>query len=181
MKPIQIALIVLLSMVWVCSIGYLYASSGIKTKPGYVKLVLPNPELVSPQISVTLGPSGVGPVRWLFKRLASSSNRELDVPERVLSSVLQDLRGVQLSVYEVDNNRAVFDEAISSSLQDLRAQGWQTLIKVKEDHEHVLIMQSSNGAEISGISLLVNSSDNAVFVNLVGPFDADEVAAAAEL
>ena len=177
----RIVLIVVFSLVLIGGAGYLYASSGIESKPGYVKLVLPSAESVDTQISLNLGPSGVGPVRWLFGQFASHSDRDLEMSERVLNGVLQDLRGVQLRVYDVNNNRPLFDQAISESLASLKGQGWQTLVKVREDDEHVVVMQSTQYEKVIGLSILASTPDKAVFLNLIGPFDPERIAASTRL
>lgn len=151
--------------------GYLYASSGIKAKPGYVKLQLPNPKFAEPLISVKLGPGGVGPMRWLFKQITSQLDGESDLAQQVISSVLHELHGVQLQVYEVDNNQAVFEQAINRSILDLKKQNWSVLLRVQERDEHVVVMQSASDDLISGFSVLVSNADNAIFLNLIGPFD----------
>jgi hypothetical protein len=156
--------------------GYLLASSGMKSKPGYVKLTLPSWFLTDTKVALNLGPSGLKPVRWMINRFADPSDQTLELPERILLSVLQDLQGVQLRIYEVDNNRQVFDQAIDDSIVSLSQANWQTLLKVREDNKRIVVMQSADKGLISGLSVLVSTPENAVFMNLVGQIDPDSIA-----
>ena len=171
MKILQTLFIIVLTVALLLGAGYLYASGGINAKPGYVKLDLPSYREASPIVSVKLGPGGIKPARWLMEQVIDGSDHNMDVPEQVLRNVVNELNGIQLAVYEVDRNRETFEQAINSSVMKLKSEGWQTLIKVRERNEHVVIMQAGDETMIEGLSLLVSNPDNAVFINLIGPFD----------
>ena len=179
MKILQSILILVLTIALMLAAGYLYASSGIKAQPGYVKLELPSYGAAMPIISVKLGPGGIGPARWVLEQVVENSGHNSDVAEQVLAEVMRDLNGVQLAVYKVDDNREHFEEAISASAAKLKSQGWETLVRVRERDEHVVIMQAANDRTIDGLSLLVSNDENAVFINLIGPFDPHAIATVA--
>ena len=95
-------------------------------------------------------------------------------------SMLQDLQGIQLRVYEVDNNRQLFEQAIDESVQTLKQEDWQTLLKVREDDKHVVVMQSGTEELISGLSVLASTPENAVFINLIGEINPESIAIIAD-
>ena len=178
MKFFKVFLIVVATLLFIGGAGYRYASSGLNSKPGYAKLVMPKGSSANALVSVKLGPGGVGPARWIFEKIVENSDHQIDAEARVVKDVLADLNGVQLRVYEVADNRASFDTAIAESVAALQAQNWQTLAKVYEDDERVVVMHSGNNSQIDGVSVMVSTPENAVFVNLIGPFDGQAIAAA---
>jgi hypothetical protein len=176
MKALKIILIVVVSLVLIGGCGYLYASSGIKSKTGYAKLATPR---VNALLSVSVGPRGLGPVRWLVEKITESSDHEHEIPQRLLKSVMQEVQGVQLRIYDVGNNRQAFDSAIAESVEGLKKKGWQTLMTVREGDERIVVLQYGNDEEIEGLSIMVSIPDNAVFLNLIGPFDPQAIVATA--
>lgn len=180
MKILKILLITILSIILIGGVGYLWASSGVKSKPGYVEFTPPSGSILDLQVAVRVGPHGMRPVRWLANKLTEGSQGRLEMPERVLKSVLPDVQGLQLRVYQVQDNRLEFDQAITDSVAMMRAQDWHMLLRVQEDEEHIVVMHSGGDNEIAGLSVLASTSDNAVFFNLIGPFDPEVIAAAAQ-
>lgn len=175
MKFLKGFLIVVAALLFIGGAGYLYASSGVKSKPGYAQLVFPSGSSVNALVSVKLGPGGVGPARWVAEKIVANSGHKLDTQARIFTDVLNELNGVQLRVYEVDDNRQAFDSAIAESVAALKAQDWQTVVKVYEDNERVVVMHNGNNTQINGVSVMVSTPENAVFINLIGPFDAQAI------
>jgi hypothetical protein len=176
MKVLKIIVIVIAALVLIGACGYLYASSGIKSKTGYAKLATPR---VNALLSVNVGPRGLGPVRWLVEKITESSAHDHELPERLIHSVMQELQGVQLRIYDVGSNRQAFDSAIAESVVALKEKGWQTLMTVRERDERIVVLQYGNDEEIEGLSIMVSIPDNAMFLNLIGPFDPQAIAEAA--
>ena len=180
MKALKIILMVVGSLVLIGGAGYLYASSGIKSKPGYADF---NPHDVgnrSSLFSVNIGPSGVKPLRRLLEHAAEDAIGDEKVPTLVLRTALQELQGVQLRVYDSTNNRDVFDSAISETAAALKQKQWQTLMTVRDDEEHIMVMQYLDQDQIAGLSIMASTPDKALFLNLVGPFDVDAIASKAK-
>ena len=176
MNAIKITLITIATFVLIIGAGYLYASNGIKSKPGYVDLIVPSDESVRSLLSVNLGPDGVQPVRWLLEKIADESNHSVELPEQVLKTAFQELQGVQLRVYEVGANRRDFDAAIAESVVALKAKSWQTLARVREDDVKVEVLQYTAAGKIAGLSIMASTRDKALFLNLIGNFDVDAIA-----
>ena len=180
MNFLKYSLITLLTLILIGSAGYLFAASGMQSKPGYANLTLPSWSSTNTTIALNLGPRGLKPVRWAINRVVAASDQELEVSERVLLSVLQDLQGVQLRVYEVENNRQVFEQAIDDSMVSLRQDDWQTLLTAREDNKRIVVMQSGDDGLISGLAVLVSTPEEAVFLNLVGHIDPESIATIAD-
>ena len=176
MSILRICLIAFVTILLVGTAGYLYASGGVKSKPGYAKLITPKGKSVDTILSLNIGPGGVGPVRWLVEQIADESEEEHEVPERVLVSLLHELQGVQLRIYEVHNNRQIFDDAIADSVTALKAKSWETMLSVREDDDHIVAMQYGDDVQIAGLSIMASTPDKAVFLNLIGPFSPESIA-----
>ncbi len=180
MKFLKYSLISLATLVLIGSAGYLFAASGIQSKPGYADLTMPGWMSTDTAIAVKLGPMGLKPVRWMVDRVANKPGREFDMSKQVLLSVLDDLEGVQLRIYEVEDNRQVFDQAIDDSIVTLKQDNWQTLISVQEDDDRLVVMQAGDDDLIEGLSVLASTPENAVFINLVGQISPESIAAIAD-
>ena len=50
------------------------------------------------------------------------------------------------------------------------------MIRAREDGKYVVVMQSGDDSTISGLSVLASADDKAVFVNLMGEFEPEEIA-----
>lgn len=180
MKFLKYTFIAFLTLILIGSAGYLLAAGGIQSKPGYAKLTLPSWLSTNTALALNLGPRGLKPVRWMINRVVETSDQELELSERILINVLQDLQGVQLRIYEVENNRQVFEHAIDASVISLKRDDWQTLLSVREHDKHIVVMQSADEDIISGLSVLVSTPENAVFMNLVGRLNPESIAIIAE-
>jgi len=167
MKFLKCTLITFFTLFLIVSAGYLLASSSDESKPGYAKLSMPSWFFTDTKLALNLGPIGLKPTRWIAKRIIQEAEGDLDSAELQLLSLLDDIQGLQLRIYEVENNRPVFDEAIDESVSVLQKENWQTLIKIREDENRIVVMKPGNddGDIISGLSVLISTPDNAVFIN----------------
>lgn len=176
MNALKISLIIVASLLLLSGAGYLYASSGVKSKSGYAKLVTPHGPSVNTLISVNIGPGGVAPTRWLAGKIMEASDSEQEVPALVAKRLLNQLEGLQLRVYEVSGNRQSFDNAIAESVTLLKQKSWETMATIRDGDEHIVVMHTGDDEQINGVSIMVSTQDKAVFVNLIGPFDPQSIA-----
>jgi hypothetical protein len=180
MKFLNYSFISLLTLVLIGGSGYLLAASGMQSKPGYAKLTLPSWLSTNTSVALNLGPRGLKPVRWVINRVLDASNQELELSERILIGVLDDLQGVRLRIYEVENNSQVFEQAIDDSIASLKQKNWQMVLSVQEDDKHIVVMQAEDEGLISGLSVLLSTPENAFFMNLVGQLNPQSIALIAE-
>ena len=127
-------------------------------------------------LSVNVGPGGVKPLRWLFEQALEHSDHGGDVPEKVLRSALRELQGVQLRIYDSANNRDLFDSAISETAAALKQKQWQTLMTVRDEEEHIVVLQYLDQDQIAGLSIMASTPEKALFLNLIGPFNPESIA-----
>ena len=180
MNFLKFLFIGLLVLVLVSAAGCVFASGGIKSKPGYAKLTSPNVLLNDTTLALNFGPRSIKSARWIIERFVNATDNKLEVPIQLLLSVLNDIQGLQLRIYEVENNQAIFERAIDDSVARLNADEWQTLVKVREEDQRVVIMQSGTEELITGLAILVSTPEDAVFINLVGPLKRESIAMIAE-
>jgi len=95
-----------------------------------------------------------------------------------LAVMLHRLKAIQVRAYELDYDD--FGRA-SGKLKDfgrvLEGDGWETVVRAREDDEHVEMYLKTNGKRISGLVVLALDLDEgeAVMVNIVGEIDPDEI------
>ncbi|MFT4636615.1 MAG: hypothetical protein ACI9OI_002418 [Chitinophagales bacterium] len=176
MTFLKYSFITLLTIVLIGSVGYLLAAGGMQSKPGFAKLDLPSWLSTKTTLALDLGPRGLKPVQWTAKRVISVSDYELELSARLIMSLLEDLQGVQIRLYEVEGNRPVFDHAIDDSITTLKQGNWQTLFSVRENDKRIVVMQAKDEGAISGLSIFASTPENAVFINLVGQLTPKSIA-----
>ena len=180
MKLLKYLFIGLIVLVLVSTAGCVFVSGGIKSKPGYAKLTTPTVFSNDATLALDFGPRSIKSARWMLERFANASDNESEIPIQVLLSVLDDVQGLQLRVYQVDNNESVFEQAIDESVSTLNEDNWQTIVKVNEEDQRVVIMQSGTDELIMGLAVLVSTPEDAVFVNLIGPLKPESIVMIAE-
>jgi hypothetical protein len=152
----------------IATASYLVVSTGAQSKPGYAKIDLPSWFSTKTSVALNLGPKGLKPVRWAIKHLIANSDHELNLSEQLILTVVLDLQGLQLRLYEVEDNRPVFDKAIDEAITTLKQGDWQTLLSLREDDKRVVVMHVGDEELISGVSVLGSTPESAFFINLVG-------------
>ena len=180
MKFFKFIFVTFFTIVLIGVASYVLATTGIKSKPGYANWVLPSWSLSDTRIAIKVGPVGVKSVRWIVEQIVLDSHADVDVSQRALLGVLKDVDGLQLRIYQVTGNRQKFDQALQASVTALKQEAWETIVSVREDNEHVVVMQSQAAGIISGVTVMVNTPDESIFINLVGQFDPQEIVAYAE-
>ncbi|MFQ5511205.1 MAG: DUF4252 domain-containing protein [Candidatus Krumholzibacteriia bacterium] len=94
------------------------------------------------------------------------------------ASLLAGLKLIRVNVFDLrrDAGKDLMDKAtkLSKKLED---KGWEMAIRVREEDEHVHVyMLPGKGNEIDGlVVMVVESDDEAVFVNVVGTIDPAEI------
>jgi len=132
---------------------------------GYVNIESPYWWLADSEVNFSLGPLAIGTARWV-----------IDVDEEPeIDALLDDVDGVRISVYKVEDNSALLKGNFDETQANLRADGWQHIVRVNDDKssDYSLMFIKSNGEIIDGLVVLSLSDDEAVFVNIIGNIHPD--------
>ena len=97
-----------------------------------------------------------------------------------LYEVLAKLKLVRVQIFEVDDVQAQkVSEVTSATAKQLDSKGWERIVRVREDDEHVdVYLKPSKDYEwLDGlVVMVVDGGDEAIFVNIVGQIDPDDIA-----
>ncbi len=70
----------------------------------------------------------------------------------------------------------VIRDRTSEMSKRLKADGWETVVKVREDDEFVDMFLKTNGDVIEGmVVMVIDEDDEAVFVNIIGEIDPEQI------
>jgi len=135
-------------------------AGSLNNHAGYADLESPYWWQAESEINLSLGPLVIGTARWAIN--------ESDDPQ--LDALLDDVDGVRISIYKIEDNSQIFLDDFAESQKNLIADGWQNFVRVNEDdsEDYSLMFVKSNGEVIDGLVVLSLSDDEAVFINIIG-------------
>lgn len=113
-------------------------------------------------------------IKGALLELVAEASRYED-PE--LANLLRKLKAIQVRGYEVSLNdfRSVEDR-MSTLARSLESQGWDTVVKVREDDERVNMYTRIQNGVIAGMMVMVLSEDDeSYFVNIVGEISPEQI------
>ncbi len=112
---------------------------------------------------------------WLMSlaRVAAAASEE---PE---TEWLSGVNSIRVKVFPLrGEQRGEIGEIATQLGAELDAQGWQRVIKVVEDDEYVTVHVLGDERQLSGVTVMVlDDDDEAVFINIHGRIDADQIGA----
>lgn len=133
--------------------------------PGYVDFdSLPGLGQADATVDITLG-------GWLMglARVAAEEDEDLDF--------LNGIDSIRVRVFEIEDNADVFMDDAREIMGDLQQRGWEEFARINKRDELVFIMVKGDARKLDGITIVaVDSSDEAVFVNISGSIDPDDIA-----
>jgi hypothetical protein len=140
-------------------------ASGLHSHAGYADIESPYWWQADNEVNLSLGPLAIGTARWVID---SDEDPEID-------ALLDDVDGVRISVYKVEDNSDIFEENFAETQANLRAEGWVNVVRVNDENttDFSLMFIKSNGEVIDGLVVLSLSDDEAVFVNVIGNIHPD--------
>lgn len=90
-----------------------------------------------------------------------------DDPE--IRDLMRSLDGVRVRVYEIDGDASRVAARIHDMSQHLQADGWESVLLVREEHEETHMLLRNSDGHISGMTVLTSDGESeAVIVNLMG-------------
>jgi hypothetical protein len=136
----------------------------LKNFAGYVDFGPLGSIFGEPTIQIAIGSSLLGLVSSL------SANEDPDAAQ-----LLRRLNGVRVNVYETSemaDGAVDYVKDISSQLRDL---GWESVVSVNSSDEQVRIFMNINEDRIEGITVMAVEDSEAVFVNVIGNINPEEL------
>jgi hypothetical protein len=136
----------------------------LKDFPGYVDFGELTAIFGEPTVQISVGESLLG--------LVSSLSAKED-PEA--AELFKRLNGVRVNVFETDSipDGAVgFIKDVSDKLND---RGWESVVTVNSSDEQVRIFMKILDSEVQGITVMAVEDTEAVFVNVIGSIDPEEL------
>ena len=140
-------------------------ASGLHSHEGYADIESSYWWQANNELNLSLGPLAIGTARWLID---ADKDPEID-------NLLNDVDGVRISIYKVEENSDLFKGNLDEIQANLRAEGWQSIVRVNDDEsaDYSLMFIKLNGEVIDGLVVLSLSEDEAVFVNIIGNIHPD--------
>ncbi|NND70177.1 MAG: DUF4252 domain-containing protein [Rhodothermales bacterium] len=94
-----------------------------------------------------------------------------------LAELLHKLKGISVRGFQTDGIDMQSVRARTSTMSSrLKADGWETIVKVRDDDEFVDMYLKTIDSNIAGmIVMVINEDDEAVFVNIIGEIDPEQI------
>jgi hypothetical protein len=161
------------SFLLICSVA-LAGDVDVKTLPGYVDLEhIKIPGDAGKIVEISLGPG--------LLRIAEKTSDNGDVE---LTETLSDLQFIQVKSFEIDAADEKEIRKIIRKIEDqLKDEDWERLVKVKDEDEFVIVsIKQDDDERVLGLLVMAVESDGeAVFANIVGKFDLEQLGELDEL
>jgi hypothetical protein len=136
----------------------------LKDYPGYVDFGALNSIFGEPTVQIAIGESLLGMIGAL------SAEEDPQAAE-----LFNRLNGVRVSVFETETMAEGAVDYVRDISDKLSAQGWESVVTVNSDTEQVRIFMKINGERADGITVMALESDEAVFVNVIGDINPQEL------
>ena len=89
--------------------------------------------------------------------------------------MLQGLEGVRLRVYESVDDADAVNAFVDDAAGRLEREGWQRVVYVQEGGEKVRVYARTEGQQVNGLTLMVFDGMEAVFMNVAGRLDPEQL------
>jgi hypothetical protein len=141
--------------------------SAIETHPGYVNFQ---------SLGITGGDQPKVEVN-LKGSLLNLASRIVAEEEPELSTTIASLEAIRVEVYDLEDRAAGgYIQEINETAERLEREGWETIVRVRDDEEQVFIAIKPDGDNIVGLVVLAAEEDDEMaLVNIVGNIDLTEI------
>lgn len=116
-------------------------------------------------------------IKGALLSLITEASKVEDDPE--LTSILSKLKAIEVRGYPL--HPSMFDDIdrrTNELAKRLEGQGWETVVRVRENEERVNVYLKSDGKTIAGLVVMVldpSEDEGAIFVNIVGDIDPQQI------
>ncbi|QDT69469.1 hypothetical protein MalM25_24080 [Planctomycetes bacterium MalM25] len=118
-----------------------------------------------PTVTVRISPT----LLRFMAAMASEAAAEATEIEGV-KEIIHQLRQIRVEVYD-DVDGYQLAAAAETETAGLTSLGWETVVRARDDEDHVDVMILPNGESIVGIVVVAAEEDSLAFVNVAGDFD----------
>ena len=137
----------------------------LKTMPGYVAFESLDEVYGEPRVRVNVG-------GFLLSLMSKAAKND---PEA--AAVLEGLEGVRINVYSTGGEVAPAIDQLQNAKNMLSNQNWEPIVPVNEDGQNVQVFIKANGEGVQGLTVMAVDADDAVFVNILGSIDPENLGA----
>ena len=137
----------------------------LKTMPGYVAFESLDEVYGEPRVRVNVG-------GFLLSLMSKAAKND---PEA--AAVLEGLEGVRINVYSTGGEVLPAIDQLQNAKNMLSNQNWEPIIQVNEDRQNVQVFIKANGEGVQGLTVMAVDADDAVFVNILGSIDPENLGA----
>ena len=156
--------IVLMCLAAMLALPVMAQEDALKDYSGYVDFGELGSIFGEPTVQIAVGAS--------LLNLVSSLSAEED-PDA--AALLKRLNGVRVNVYETSGFADGAVDYVKNISADLGNLGWESVVTVNSDEEQVRIFMKINGDMVEGITVMAVEDTEAVFVNVIGNINPDEL------
>jgi hypothetical protein len=136
----------------------------LKDLPGYVNFGDLSATYGEPKITINLGGTMLNFVGMMSKS---------ESPET--SEMISKLKGIRVQIYGLDENIEAAKNQFSQVKGNLKTTGWEPIVQVNEDDEQVLVYMKAEDGNMEGMTVMVVDDEEAVFVNIIGQLNPEEL------
>ncbi len=136
----------------------------LKDFPGYVDFGELNTVFGEPTVQISVGESLLG----LVSSLSASEDPEA-------AELFNRLNGVRVNVFETQGMADGAVDYVKEVSSRLSERGWESVVTVNSDDEQVRIFMMINGGQVEGITVMAVEETEAVFVNIIGSINPEEL------
>ena len=137
----------------------------LKTMPGYVAFESLDEVYGEPKVRVNVG-------GFLLSLMSKAAKND---PEA--TAILEGLEGVRINVYSTGGEVAPAIDQLQNAKNMLSNQNWEPIIQVNEDRQNAQVFIKANGEGVQGLTVMAVDADDAVFVNILGSIDPENLGA----
>ena len=156
--------LLIIGLVAMLALPVMAQEDALKDFPGYVDFGELSSIFGEPTVQIAVGESLLG----LVGSLSASEDPEA-------AELFKRLNGVRVNVFETQqmaDGAVDYVKDVSSQLSNL---GWESVVTVNTADEQVRIFMKIDQDKVQGITVMAVEENEAVFVNVIGSLNADEL------
>ena len=164
MRTLMIRKILTVCVTALMALPVMAQEDALKDYPGYVDFGELNTIFGEPTVQISVGASLLG----LVSSLSASEDPEA-------AELFKRLNGVRVNVFETDGMADGAVDLVKDVSASLGDHGWESVVTVNSIDEQVRVFMMINGDQVEGITVMAVEETEAVFVNVIGSINPEEL------